>query len=105
MRSATLLALMALGGCSLAFVRGPTMDGPTPVADGCSTSRVWPITDLVLALWSVAGGLGAIVEAADPKSNTDNTAQALIGVIPTSIAFGVSSVIGFARVGSCHDAL
>jgi hypothetical protein len=96
--------VVAHGGCSFKFVHGPNTEGPVPIADDCTTSRAWPITDLVFAALLVAGGIGAIIEANESSSAGKHGAAAAISMLPFGLGFAIASVVGFDRVGNCRDA-
>lgn len=104
MKRVLVLALVvAQASCSFTFVRGPSTDVPAPMVDDCTTSRAWPITDLVFAALFVAGGIGAIVEAKGSSASSKHSATAAISMLPFGIGFVVSSLVGFKRVGDCRD--
>lgn len=96
--------LLALASCSFTLVHGPNPDVLPPKVDDCTTSRAWPITDLVFTALFVAGGIGAIIEANSGKSTSKHGATAAISMLPFGVGFAVSSLVGFKRVGECRDA-
>jgi hypothetical protein len=98
-----LVFLLALGGCSFTLVHGPNADVLPPMVDDCTTSRAWPITDLVFAALFVAGGVGAIIEARSSSSGSKHGATAAISMLPFGIGFAMSSLVGFNRVGKCRE--
>ena len=98
-----LALLLALTSCSFTLVRGPDSAIVPPMVDTeCTTSRAWPITDLVVAGLFVASGIAAIIEANSSRASK-HSATAAISMLPFGIGFAVSSLVGFNRVGDCRD--
>jgi len=99
-----LAILLALTGCSFTLVHGPDSETPPMMVDDCTTSRAWPITDLVFTALFVAGGVGAIIEANTSSTASKHGATAAISMLPFGLGFAISSLVGFNRVGKCRDA-
>jgi hypothetical protein len=94
---------LAVTACSFLAVHGPGDPKPTEPIE-CTTSRAWPIADLAWAGVLVAAGIGALVEGYTQKRPGHN-GEAVISMVPASLLFVVSAMVGFDRVGDCRDAL
>jgi hypothetical protein len=94
---------LATTACSFLAVHGPGDPKPTEPIE-CTTSRAWPIADVVWAGVFVAAGVGALIEGRSQKRSGHN-AEAAITMVPAGLLFVVSAMLGFDRVGDCRDAL
>ena len=101
------LVLFPLGGCSLAFVDGPSR-APSPSGNACTRSYTAPTLDLLgvpatFVLGFGFGGFERSLEAVAPDDddtfgNLEKASLAASGVLL------VSSVYGFVQVGRCRGA-
>lgn len=103
MRTLAAALALAVTGCSLLAVHGPG-DTTHPGPIECTTSRAWPITDLVWAGVMAAAGAGALAEGASGRSR-HGTVEAALGMGAMSLLFVISSLVGFGRIDECRDAL
>lgn len=101
MRFAAAVLALASSGCSLVLVKGPTQEPIGTIDEDCTTSRAWPIVDLVWAGLLLAGGIGAIAEASSTKNR--HSAEAAVTMLPTGVTFAIVALLGFQRVGKCRD--
>ncbi len=100
------MAMVVLTACSFATVNGPRST-PGKYLE-CTTSRVSPITDLVVGSVLVAGGLG--VAYYDRRVQDDGTTGTLtyavtLPAIAGGVAFLVASQYGASRVARCRAAV
>lgn len=97
--------LCALAGCSLLAVKGPSTPGPTGIDEDCTTSRAWPIVDVSMAVLLVGGAVAALVDvrSSAPSGRSVDRAQGALSMILPGIAYAISAVVGFQRVGECRD--
>lgn len=98
------LALCALvvstGGCSYVFVDGPPKNHAQLPYFECSSSKAWPVLDVVLA---ASLGVGASAAFADRGSSSSDTSEAVIAAAEAAL-FAVSALTGYQRVGECREA-
>lgn len=86
-----------LGGCSFLFVDGPPPRHRSLAYFDCTSSRLAPITDLVL------GGLEGLAVADDVGRGPRNDSS-VIAPAAVAAAFVASGIVGFMRVSSCNEA-
>ena len=99
------LAILPLGGCSLAFVNGPS-SSPSPSRSSCTTSYAAPALDLLgvpatFVLGFGSGGFERSLEALGPNDdetfgNLEKASLAASGVLLAS------GVYGLFQVGRCR---
>ncbi len=99
------LVLFPLGGCSLAFVDGPS-PSPSPSGNACTTSYAAPTLDLLgvpatFVLGFGFGGFERSLEAVAPDDDDTfgNLEKASLAASGTLL---VSSVYGLVQVGRCR---
>jgi hypothetical protein len=102
-RPVAVLLVLALTGCSFLAVHGPG-DRSLGQPIECTTSRAWPIADLAWAAVFLASGTAAVIEGYTRDRLRGNFEVAL-GTGVASLAFVVSSMVGFGRISECRDAL
>lgn len=99
------LALFLLGGCSLAFVDGPS-PSPSPSRNACTTSCAAPTLDLLgmpatFLLGFGFGGFDRSLEAVAPDDD-DTFGNLEKASLAASGALLVSGVYGLVQVGRCR---
>ena len=99
------LVLFLLGGCSLAFVDGPS-PSPSPSGNACTTSYAAPTLDLLgvpatLVLSFGFGGFERSLEAVAPDDD-DTFGNLEKASLAASGALLVSGVYGLVQVGRCR---
>jgi hypothetical protein len=87
-----------LAGCSLLFVDGPPPNHGRLAYFDCTSSRLAPVTDLVLGGLE---GIGTVAALAGGRPSSDSSVMA-----PAAVAalFVASGIVGFQRVSRCDDA-
>ena len=98
--AAPLIFALGIGGCSLAFVRGPPEDHATLSEFECTDSRTLPIIEGVWTALFLAAGISELVAPTDEWSKVSGPANVGLGVL-----LGASSYAGFARVSRCRSAI
>jgi len=93
------LAGLASGGCSLLFVDGPPANHQSLPYFDCSSSRLAPVTDLVLAGLEGIGTFAAYSDGNGLRSDSDVIVPALVAAL-----FAASGVVGLQRVSRCDEA-
>ena len=98
------LALCALvvsaGGCSYVFVDGPPKNHAQLPYFECSSSKAWPVLDVVLA---ASLGVGASAAFVDRGSSSGDSSEAVIAAAEAAL-FAISALTGYQRVGECREA-
>ena len=87
-----------LSGCSFLFVDGPPPHHRSLAYFDCTSSRLAPVTDLVL------GGLEGIGVAAEVAGQQRSSDSSVIAPAAVAAAFVASGIVGFMRVSSCNEA-
>lgn len=98
--AAGLAFALTTGSCSIVLVQGPPRPAesdydPTGRYEGgvpCTSSRMWPLVDLGLMLWTLAA-----------TANYDNRDDREDGAMTTA-ALAVSALIGYWRTNDCRAA-
>jgi len=88
------------GGCSYVFVDGPPKNHAQLPYFECSSSKAWPVLDVVLA---ASLGVGASATFVDHGSSSGDTSEAVIAAAEAAL-FAVSALTGYQRVGECREA-
>jgi hypothetical protein len=89
-------------GCSMVFVRSPSLDAPGRPT--CTTSEVAPTVDVVLATLALMGTLVALSRTDADYSgktlsrNEDILVSASLTMLPT-----VSAIYGYSSVNECRE--
>jgi hypothetical protein len=102
---AAALALLALagaafGGCSFLFVDGPPANHQSLAYFDCSSSRLAPVTDLVLAGLE---GLGTYATYSNGNSGLGSDSDVIVPALVAAL-FAASGVVGLQRVSKCDEA-
>jgi hypothetical protein len=101
---------IALAGCSFVFVHAPDSSAPANVYPECTSSKTWPIIDVVVAGVYAAAAVSAIQREDDPmpapgsdetKSRLSPRAAAALSLGFAALA-GAGGFVGFRRVGACR---
>ena len=105
--STTALVLLPLGGCSLAFVDGPSSN-PSPSGNACTTSFAAPTLDLLgvpttFVLGFGFGGFERSLDAIAPDDDDDTFGNLEKASLAASGALLVSSVYGLVQVRRCRS--
>ena len=103
----SLVVLALCSGCSWIFV----VEAPEPEISGelgelgapafCSSSRVWPIFDVVLSVLELGGVVGY---ATDTEAGA-SPAGPILGAVLFAIIHGASAAYGFGEVTRCEGYL
>ena len=104
MRAFALLLLPPLSGCSLLFVESPPPSHHQRLRYfDCTSSRLAPIVDTVVATSYGLTGVAMAAYAADDEVRGDAVPMVLL---PLGVAalFGVSAAHGFSTTSDCEDA-
>jgi hypothetical protein len=107
------LALLALGGCSFAFVSGPPANHRTRPAFDCSTSRAVPVLDTALTGYGLASlaiaaavsdhqWASALGSSANPPPISRHTGMIIYASLAALGAAGM--YYGYTRVAACRAA-
>ena len=100
-------AVLLLGGCSFAFVKGPDPDPPRR----CTTGLSWPLVD---SAGAAAGFTLATVAAIHVATNDYGTAEGdrmrrdtdrdiAVGLAAVGLVYTGAAVFGFYRVHACRN--
>lgn len=99
------LVLLPLGGCSLAFVDGPSSN-PSPSGNACTTSYAAPTLDLlgVPTTFVLGFGFGGFERSLDAIAPDDDDTFGTLekASLAASGALLVSSVYGLVQVRRCR---
>ena len=105
MRVVVALAMTIVMGCSFATVTGPRST-PGKYLE-CTTSRLAPITDLVVGATLVAAGLGVAYydrRVEDDGTTGTKTYAITLPAIAVGVVFLAASQYGASRVARCRAA-
>jgi len=93
---------LAGGGCSYAFVDGPPANHARVPYFECSSSKAWPVADVVLAATLGIGAAGAFADDGAGSGSKDTT-EALLMAAEAAV-FAVSALSGYQKVADCREA-
>jgi hypothetical protein len=107
---ASLLAAQLVGGCSLAFVKGPPSNHRELTTFDCSTSNVAPVLDTLLTGLQVLNVVGAASStdeewAANYDGNPPISRDAAVPLyIGLALLSGASMIYGYSTTSACRKA-
>ena len=105
-RGALIAVTVALHGCSIVAVRGPSRHAATAAPD-CTRSRVLPTLDVVAAIATVAlAHAAADFDGFDCNNDCSDVYDGgtLAGGIILAVPLALSAGVGFVRVDRCRTA-
>lgn len=95
--------LAALPGCSMLFVDGPPPDHARRAYFDCTSSRLGPIADTILAV--SFGASAAVAGSGNAGPAVDAPAEAAIMLLGMGVLSGASAVGGFGDTAECDEAI
>lgn len=105
--SAMVVSVLSQSACSFLFVQGPPANHAEDPAFDCTTSRGWPVFDVI---WAGLNGLGAASAAGEDASTTtqpeDGPSRDQVVLIGLGwlVVSGISAIYGFNKTAECSTA-